>query len=423
MHTTWVPLAPDAEFTIDNLPYGIFSTSNDGPRVGVALGDYVIDLAALANGGFFVGLEVQASAVFGKSSLNAFMECGPHAWHQVRQRIKELLHVDNKTLRDDARARRKVLVPRETVLLHMPIEIGDYTDFYSSMQHATNVGMMFRDPANALLPNWKHIPVGYHGRASSVVLSGTPIYRPMGQLKGPKDEVPRFGASQKMDFELEMAFVIGKGNELGHPIHAKDWKKHVFGFCIFNDWSARDIQSWEYVPLGPFLGKNFGSSISPWVVPMEALEPFLQEPEHPHDPPVLPYLHTSGPTHLNVELEVWLHPAESQETYRIVSSNYKHLYWSVAQQLAHHTVNGCNMRSGDLCASGTISGPERESFGSMLELSWNGTDPITLPNGQKRSFIEDGDTIIMKAVAQRGDLRISFGEVRGTLLPARHYQL
>lgn len=420
MNTTWVPVPDTSHYTIHNLPYGIFSHKNSAPRVGVAIGDYVLDLSQLAQMGIFGGIDLQAHHAFNQPTLNMFMEAGPAAWSAVRHRIQHLLSVDNASLRDDTKARAKCLIPAAEVTMHMPVSIGDYTDFYSSMQHATNVGMMFRDPANALLPNWKHLPVGYHGRASSVVLSGTNLHRPHGQVKGPNDVVPRFAPSAKLDFELEMGFFIGKGNDLGQTILAADWRHHVFGFCIFNDWSARDHQAWEYVPLGPFLGKNFGSSISPWVVPLAALEPFLIEGE-PQDQPILPYLQTDGPTHIDLQLEVWLQPEGSTEEYCIVQSNYKNMYWSVAQQLAHHTVNGCNMRTGDLCASGTISGAEPESFGSMLELSWNGTKPISLPNGETRTFIQDGDTIIMKAFAQKGVIRIGFGEVRGKVLPAIDY--
>ena len=414
---SWISVPADHQFPIQNLPYGIFSTADLSPRVGVAIGDYVLDLHEVAMLDLLDPMKgLPAREVFAQPSLNAFMSLGPAIWSATRGAISSLLSTQNTTLQHNQSLRDKVLLPQAKVQMHLPIQIGDYTDFYSSMQHATNVGIMFRDPANALLPNWKHIPVGYHGRASSVVVSGTNLHRPQGQLKAPADTAPKFGPSRKLDFELEMAWVVGVGNPLGHPIKADDWRDHVFGFCIFNDWSARDIQSWEYVPLGPFLGKNFGSSLSPWVVTAEALTPFLIEGQT-QDPEVLPYLQTNGPTHLDIELEVWLQPAGGQ-AHKISQSNYKHLYWSVAQQLAHHTVNGCNMRPGDLCASGTISGPERSSWGSLLELSWNGAEPLTLPDGSTRTFLEDGDTIIMKAYQDLNGIRMGFGEVRGTILPA-----
>lgn len=416
MNASWVEVAPTSHFPITNLPYGIFSTPDSSPRVGVAIGDYVLDLSVLAMQGVFQAFDLAAHHVFSQPTLNAFIASGKKNWSGVRAVLQNLLAVDNPTIRDDARLKKRVLYKQSEVTMHLPLAIGDYTDFYSSKQHATNVGMMFRDPANALLPNWKHLPVGYHGRASSIVVSGTDIIRPKGQIKLPTHDNPVFGPSRKMDFELEMAWVVGKPNQMGQTVAAADWKDHVFGFGIFNDWSARDHQSWEYVPLGPFLGKNFGSSISPWVVTLDALTPLLVEGEV-QVPEVLPYLKTTGPTHFDVDLEVWLQP-EGKEASLIATSNYKYLYWSVAQQLAHHTVNGCNLRVGDLCASGTISGDEPHQFGSMLELSWNGTKPIKLADGSERAFLEDGDTVIMRAYKDLNGQRIGFGEVKSKLLPA-----
>jgi fumarylacetoacetase len=301
--------------------------------------------------------------------------------------------------------------------MHLPIRVGDYTDFYSSESHATNVGTMFRDPDNALLPNWKHIPVGYHGRASSIVISGTPLHRPKGQTIAPDAKNPDFGPAKLVDFELEMAFITCGGNTLGDAIPTKEAEEHIFGFTLFNDWSARDIQKWEYVPLGPFLAKNFGSSMSPWIVTMEALEPF-RIPGPKQEPEVLPYLKFAGDYHFDIDLQVGIQPKDSEEKV-VTNSNFKYMYWNVVQQLAHHTVNGCNINTGDVYASGTISGNDPSAYGSMLELSWKGTKPVQMPDGSERKFINDHDTVIMRGHGEKDGVRIGFGEVRTELLPTK----
>jgi len=412
---SWIEVPDKSDFPIQNIPFGVFSLKNEQLRCGTRIGDQVIDLAMLEAEGFFSDLlSVQ---VFNQSTLNAFMELGKEYWSAVRQRISELFSDDNPKIRDNEALRQYLIHNLDAVQMHLPVRIGDYTDFYSSREHATNVGIMFRDPDNALLPNWLHIPVAYHGRSSSIVVSGTDIHRPKGQLL-PKDaDKPVFGPSKLLDFELEMAFVLGKGNELGEPISIENAEDHIFGMVIFNDLSARDIQKWEYVPLGPFLGKNFGSVISPWIVPLEALEPFRTSgPEQ--EPEVLPYLKLEGENTFDIHLDVSLQPNKGIEN-QICTSNFKYLYWNMAQQLAHHTVNGCNMNSGDMCASGTISGPAPNEFGSMLELSWGGKNTITLNDGSERKFIHDDDTIIMRAWSEKDGIRIGFGESRCKILAAK----
>lgn len=412
---SWVPVAPDSDFPIQNLPFGIYKTPFHGPRPGVAIGDKVLDLYLLADGGFLQSTGVHAELLM-QNSLNAFAALGRKAHRAVRERVSELLREGNTELQQDEQFLAKVLVDRANVEMCLPVEIGDYTDFYSSIEHATNVGIMFRGKENALMPNWKHLPVGYHGRASSIVVSGTDIIRPKGQFTPVQGEPPVFGPSRQMDFELEVAFIVGKGNPMGHPIPADQAEDHLFGMVLFNDWSARDIQAWEYVPLGPFLGKNFGSSISPWVVLMDALEPFrVAGPTQ--DPQPLPYLQTQGPANFDINLEVSIEP-EGADPVVVSKSNFKYLYWNMRQQLAHHTVNGCNMRTGDMCASGTISGPTEDSYGSMLELTWRGTKPVLMPDGSERKFLNDGDALIIKGFCANGLNRIGFGEVRGRVLPA-----
>jgi fumarylacetoacetase len=381
----------------------------------VAIGDHVLDLVYLHENGFLDGLGLPVG-VFNQRYLNDFMALGRKKTREVRERISELLQHDNDELRSNVAAREIALIPMSEVEMQLPVRIPNYTDFYSSEEHATNVGTMFRDPKNALLPNWKHLPVGYHGRASSIVVSGTDIHRPKGQVKPIDSEIPLFCPSQKVDFELEMAFITCTDTKLGSAISAKEVENHIFGFVLFNDWSARDIQNWEYVPLGPFLGKNFGSSMSPWIVTLDALEPFrVKGPEQ--FPQVLPYLVTSGEKNFDIALEVLIKPEKSDET-TVSRSNFKYMYWNVSQQLAHHTVNGCNTQVGDLYASGTISGPSPGSFGSMLELSWNGQRPMHLADGTERKFINDGDTVIMRGHAERDGVRIGFGECKGKILPA-----
>ena len=411
---SWVDVKPDSDFPIQNLPFGIAKIDNKSPGVVSAIGDQVIDLRILAEHSFFDDMDFDIR-VFDRPYLNDFIAQGKKITNGVRDRLSLILDTDYDEW-DASELKEFFLSPMAEAKMLMPIKVGDYTDFYSSREHATNVGTMFRDPNNALLPNWLHLPVGYHGRASSIVVSGTDIKRPNGQTKPQADAPPVFGPSRLLDFELEMAFVVGKHTELGTSISTADAEDHIFGMVIFNDWSARDIQKWEYVPLGPFLGKSFASTISPWVVTLEALEPFKIEGYKQEDPPILPYLKYEGNKNYNVNLEVAIKPATSKPSV-VCRSNYKYMYWNMVQQLAHHSVNGCNFRVGDLCASGTISGPDSSSFGSMLELSWKGTKPLTLPDGSERKFIKDGDTVIMKAYAEKDGVRIGFGEAAGKIIP------
>ncbi len=372
----------------------------------------------LADRGLLSGDELGAGSVLGLSSLNAFMALGKPAWTEVRSTLTRLLSHDEPTLRDDEALRNAALVPAASVEMLLPANIGDYTDFYSSREHATNVGVMLRGADNALQANWLHLPVGYHGRASSVVVSGTDVRRPKGQTKPPDAEAPGFGPTRLMDFELEMGFFVGPGNELGSSIPIADAADQIFGMVLVNDWSARDIQAWEYVPLGPFLAKNFATSISPWVVTMDALEPFRCAGPTQDDPAPLPYLTNPGDAAYDIHLEVLLRSQKMADPEPIATSNFKYMYWSMCQQLAHHTVNGCNTRPGDLYGSGTISGPEKHERGSMLELSWRGSEPITLANGEERKFLADGDTVIMRGHCEADGIRVGFGEVSGKLLPA-----
>ena len=411
----WLTIPPNSDFTIYNLPYGIFSTPDQpDSRVGVAISDQILDLSATAELGTFDDfLTADQQAVFRQPYLNDFIRLGQLAWQQVRRALQDELTNPASVLREEA---GQVLVAQADATMHLPVQIGDYTDFYSSIDHATNVGKMFRDPDNALLPNWRHLPVGYHGRASSVVVSGTSVRRPSGQRLPKGASQPVFGPSQRLDFELETAFIVGKDTALGTSVSITNFDEHAFGMVLVNDWSARDIQQWEYVPLGPFLGKSFASSISPWVVTMAALGPF-RVAGYVQEPTPLPYLQETNPLpNLDIQLEVTLTPAGGPET--IVSrSNQRFLYWSQAQQLAHHTVNGCNLRVGDLLASGTISGPERSSWGSLLELSWGGAEPIALVNGDTRTFLQDGDMVTFRGWAGEGDRRVGFGQVTGTIVP------
>ncbi len=429
---SFLDVSPESHFSIHNLPYGVFSRPDqDGPRVGVALGDRVVDLAVLQRRGLFDAVpEVGEADAFAQPALNAFMALGRPVWQAVRARLQALLRADgDPALRTDAALRAEALVPQADVTMHLPAAIGDYTDFYSSRQHATNVGIMFRGPENALMPNWLHLPVGYHGRASSVVVSGTEVVRPSGQAKADDAEAPTYGPSRLLDIELELGFFVGPGNALGTPIPIGDAAEHVFGLVLVNDWSARDLQKWEYVPLGPFLGKNFATSVSPWVVPMEALAPFRVEgePQAGENPEPLPYLRQDEPRALDLTLDVLLQTAAMREAgqppHRVARSNAKHLYWSFEQQLAHHTVNGCNARPGDLLASGTISGETPDSYGSFLELTWRGTRPLALPSGETRTFLQDGDRVILTGWAsgrdEDGPYRVGLGEVEGTVVPTR----
>jgi fumarylacetoacetase len=385
----------------------------------VAIGDAVLDLSVLAERGLLNGRSLGNGDALRQPTLNAFMALGKPAWREARSRLIQLLRADEPTLRDDSAVRKAAFHPRSKIEMLLPAAIGDYTDFYSSREHATNVGVMFRGPDNALQPNWLHMPVGYHGRSSSVVVSGTDIRRPVGQTKADDAKNPSYGPSKLMDFELEMGFFVGPGNSLGEPIPIANAMDHIFGMVLVNDWSARDIQKWEYVPLGPFLGKNFGTSISPWVVTMDALEPFRCAGPAQDDPEPLEYLRNPGDCAYDIRLEVALESGMMSGPATIATSNFRHMYWSICQQLAHHTVNGCNARPGDLYGSGTISGPEKHQRGSMLELSWRGTEPIELPNGEERKFLADGDTVTMTGWCEKDSVNIGFGEVKGTLLPAR----
>jgi fumarylacetoacetase len=401
---SWVDIPQGSDFPIQNLPFGIFKNGDSRYAGCIAIGDHVIDLAYLQENDFLSGLELP-KGIFTNKYLNDFLALGKKKGGEVRRRISELLRHDSEY------ARKITLIPMKDVKMQMPVTVPNYTDFYSSEYHAFNVGSMFRDPKNALLPNWKHLPVGYHGRASSIVVSGTPIHRPKGQSKPNADAPPVFGPTSKLDFELEVAFVSCGDTALGTSVSVEEAADNIFGFVLFNDWSARDIQSWEYVPLGPFLAKNFGSTISPWIVTMDALEPFMVEGPK-QEPEVLPYLASQGKKNFDINLEVSI-----RETV-ISRSNFKHMYWNVFQQLAHHTVNGCNIQVGDLYASGTISGPEKGSYGSMLELTWNGQQPIQLKDGSMRKFIEDGDVVTIKGFAERDGVRIGFGECRGEIVKA-----
>ena len=406
---TWVSVPHNSDFSIYNLPFGIFSVNDDQPRVGIAIGAQIVDLVVVSELGL---IEVDAN-YFNQSTLNEFIALGKTITNKVRLDIQQLLVIENSPLKNHPES----FVQQKDATMHLPVQVGDYTDFYSSIEHATNVGKMFRDPENALLPNWRHIPVGYHGRASSIVVSGTDIHRPMGQVKTNEMETPVFQASGRLDFELEMGFIVGKTTQLGERIAVENASEHIFGLVLFNDWSARDIQKWEYVPLGPFLGKSFASSMSPWIVTLEALEPFkVQGPKQ--DPAVLSYLQYEGAKNYDIQLEVGLSSKSSEETI-ISRSNFKYMYWNMMQQLAHHTVNGCNVNVGDVMASGTISGKDESSYGSLLEISWGGKKPFELKDGSKRTFIEDNDTITMKGFAEKEGVRVGFGEVTGTILPSK----
>jgi fumarylacetoacetase len=413
---SFIPVGPTSDFPIQNLPYGVFSTAAlPAPRVGVAIGDYVLDLWELEQD---CRLEVGEFGVFSAPSLNPFMALGPKVWSRTRARISELLRHDHPELRDNEKLRRRALVPMASVKLHLPIAVSGYTDFYSSKEHATNVGVMFRGKDNALQPNWLHMPIGYNGRASTVVVSGTKVRRPRGQLKPPNVELPSFGPCKRLDFELEMGVVVGQSSAIGEMLSEKQAEEMIFGFVILNDWSARDIQQWEYVPLGPFQAKAFATSISPWIVTREALEPFrVHGPAQ--EPVPLPYLRQTQPNNYDLQLDVALRAAPVNEASRICHTNFKYMYWSSVQQLVHHASSGCAMNVGDLLGSGTISGPYKHQRGSLLEISWNGTEPIELAPGVKRSFLEDGDSLVMRGWCQGDGFRVGFGEVEGTIIPAK----
>ncbi|WP_338377985.1 fumarylacetoacetase [uncultured Flavobacterium sp.] len=412
---SWIKVSENSDFPIQNIPFGVFITKEDVITIGTRIGDSAIDMGALQQLGYFDGIDL-TDDMFMQDTLNDFISDGKKTWRLVRNRLSEIFEESNPTLRDNKKQRDVVIFDIKDVEMQLPVQIGDYTDFYSSKEHATNVGKMFRDPENALLPNWLHIPVGYHGRSSTIVPSGKSIRRPNGQTMPADATEPVFGPSKLVDFELEMAFITTDSNLMGEPIPVDEAEDYIFGMVLFNDWSARDIQKWEYVPLGPFLAKNFASTISPWIVTMDALAPFkTKSPEQ--SPTPLNYLQQKDKHTFDINLEVSLQPENATETL-ISKSNFKYMYWTMAQQLAHHTVNGCRVNSGDMMGSGTISGPTPDSYGSMLELTWGGKNPIKLNDGTERKFINDNDTIIMRGYCKNNDMRIGFGECSGKLLPA-----
>ncbi len=413
---SWVEVDENSDFPIQNIPFGVYRPKGGGDvHVATAIGDYVLDLAHLDDAGLFNGTEVEGTEVFHEPTLNALMSMGRKAWKDIRKAISGLLSEENSNLRDNRELRDLALIPMKNVEMQLPVDIGDYTDFYSSKEHATNVGKMFRPDGEPLMPNWLHLPVAYHGRASSVVLSGTDIVRPKGQTKTPDAPAPSFGNSDRLDFELEMGVFIGTGNSLGEAVSVNTAEDHVFGLALVNDWSARDIQTWEYQPLGPFLAKNFATSISPWIITLEALEPFrCSGPKQ--DPKPLEYLRNTKDGTFDINLGIYLKTENMDSDQLISSSNYNYLYWNMNQQIAHHTVTGCNLRTGDLLASGTISGPKKNNRGSMLELSWLWTEPIKLSNGDERKSLEDGDTVTLRGWCQGEGYRIGFGDCTGTIL-------
>ena len=417
--TSFIDIATDSDFSIHNLPYGIFSETKDGKRrAGIAIGEHVLDLAILEAEGL---LKLDGGSYFDQPTLNAFIDSGRDNWTHARQTIQTLLSAESDTLRDNQDLQQNALFKQADVTMHLPVQVPGFTDFYSSKEHATNVGTMFRDPDNALLPNWTEMPVGYNGRASTVIVSGKDVIRPSGQLKPNADDRPIFSACKRLDFELETAFVVGKGNNIGQPIAVDDAFDHIFGMVLLNDWSARDIQKWEYVPLGPFNAKTFASQVSPWIVTMDALAPF-KTPCPTQEPKPLAYLNEKDSDNsFDINLSVELLPENADSATVVCETNFKYMYWSMAQQLTHHTITGCKVEVGDMMGSGTISGSTPDSYGSMLEIAWNATKPVTLNGGETRSFIEDGDTVIMKGYSEKDGIRVGFGEVRGKVLPALNF--
>ncbi len=411
---SWINVPASSDFPIQNIPFGVFLTKDDVITIGTRIGNCAIDMGALQQLGYFEGIDL-TDDMFMQDTLNDFISDGKKTWRAVRNRLGDIFDSNNPQLRDNKEHCEVVIFNINDVEMQLPVLIGDYTDFYSSKEHATNVGKMFRDPANALLPNWLHIPVGYHGRSSTIVPSGIPLHRPMGQTLPNGETTPVFGPSRSVDFELETAFITTDANILGENIPIAEAEDYIFGMVLLNDWSARDIQKWEYVPLGPFLAKNFGSSISPWIVTMDALEPFrTKSPKQ--EPRPFPYLQLKGKHAYDINLEVYITPEDSEATL-VSKSNFKYMYWTMVQQLAHHTSNGCRVNSGDMMGSGTISGPTEDSFGSMLELTWGGKNPIKMKDGSERKFINDNDTVTIKGHCQNSSVRIGFGEVSTKLLP------
>ena len=412
---SWITVPENSDFPIQNIPFGVFITKDDVITIGTRIGDCAIDMGALQKLGYFEGIEL-TDDLFMQDTLNDFISDGKKTWRLVRNRLAELFDENNPKLRDNKTHRDSIIFEIQQIEMLLPVQIGDYTDFYSSKEHATNVGKMFRDPENALLPNWLHIPVGYHGRSSTIVPSGIPVHRPLGQTLPNDATQPVFGPSKLVDFELEMAFITTDANVMGETVPVEEAEEHIFGMVLFNDWSARDIQKWEYVPLGPFLAKNFASSISPWIVTMDALQPFrVESPKQ--EPQPLPYLQLEGKHSYDINLQVAILPENAIETV-VSNSNFKYMYWTMAQQLAHHTSNGCRVNSGDMMGSGTISGPTEDSFGSMLELTWGGKNPLKMNDGSERKFINDNDTVILRGYCKNEEVRIGFGECSSKLLPA-----
>lgn len=408
---SFIPVSSDSPFPIQNLPFGVFARKDGSKHCGCAIGDYILDLTILEEEGFFDFNR----RVFDTPSLKKFMSQGRRAWKSTRQKISELLREDNPTLRDNSSLTEKAIISQSDVKMIMPVEIGDYTDFYSSKEHATNIGLMIRDPKNPLLPNWKHLPVGYHGRASSIVVGDTPIVRPWGQIL--EGEKPVFTPTRRLDFELELAFLIGKDSEQGVPVPVEDAEDYIFGFVLMNDWSARDIQRWEYLPLGPFVSKSFATSISPWIVLAEALKPFKTKGPTPEEE-IFPYLRDKDEnSHYNIALEVGMKSSKQSQETVLSKVNAKYIYWSTRQQVAHHTITGCNLKMGDLMASGTISGTEKGSYGSLMELSWNATQNVAIGD-ETRTFLQDGDHVTLRGFCQGNGYRIGFGDLRGQILPA-----
>ena len=409
---TWIEIPKNSDFSIYNLPFGIFSTNKNSKRVGIAIGNNIIDLLACNELDIFKDLNINNN-VFENNFLNDFINLGKNTTNKVREIIQQQLTDESSKIKMSS----VVIIPMNEAEMHLPVKVGDYTDFYSSIEHATNIGSMFRDPDNPLLPNWRHLPVGYHGRASSIIVSGIDIFRPKGQVMPLDSDKPVFTSSKRIDFELEMGYIIGKNSSLGSSITTDDADNYIFGKVLFNDWSARDIQKWEYVPLGPFLGKSFASSISPWVVTIEALDNFrvagpIQNPE------VLDYLKFNGLKNYDINLSVSILPEKTNIETIVCKSNFKYMYWNMSQQIAHHTINGCNLNVGDMMASGTISGKSKDSYGSMLELSWGGKKNIELNDGSSRTFIEDYDSVIMRGYCEKDNIRVGFGEVKSKLLPS-----
>jgi len=414
MKTSWIKIDSSSDFSIHNIPFGIYGDATIKHRACSAIGDYIIDLAELAKHGYLNNLV--STEIFESKFLNDFIGLGKSTTNKVRERIIDLFSTENKELQNNAAHQQLILKKQSDVCMLLPVQVGDYTDFYSSIDHATNIGKMIRDPENALMPNWKHIPVGYHGRASSIQVSGHSLHRPKGQQKPADAPVPVYGPCKLLDFELETGFIIGKNTAIGESVSTAKADEYIFGMLLFNDWSARDIQTWEYVPLGPFLSKNFASTVSPWIVTLEAIEPFRTK-GYVQEPKVLPYLEYLGDKNVDIKLEVYIQP-ENGNANKVCTSNYKYMYWTMEQQLAHHTVNGCNVNVGDLMGSGTISGPEPHEFGSMMELSWKGTKPLKMDDGTERKFINDNDTVIIKGWCEKEGIRVGFGECKAKVLPA-----